>query len=171
MSNIPLRHYPEIQERLIFPFYGESPKSSRTSNSSASSSRSHSTPRLSGRISVRPVYSGLEMKESGLKFDQVKCSDKSFARHKYSTLNYSHFRGLNNLNPYTVDVPMYNQTSADYGNCYSHKNQVFERIVALKKPNRWRNLDKWKSETSMMIDYSNFAFFKTYGVASHTSCE
>ena len=160
MDRLPLSTFPEIQERLIFPFarplMGPSvspfsvPKSSRSTESSRSSS-SRIVTMTAGGVNI-------EERVSARHLPGPEIRTESIPNHKYSARHsFGHFLASNDLNQLLAHsrVPAFSRTSDDLGLHYRHHQQRFERGSNFRLPLpagvSTTVADRFRAQTSLMF--------------------
>ena len=163
MEGLALTSFPEIQERLVFPFYRpkigpaqslfQTPAGADKQRRSSSESPQHQKSSINaGGISIEEKLSGRHV-VCGVKQQEY------IPMHKYSSSHsFGHLLPVNDLNPiYTHSrVPALSRSSDEYGRHYQHyEHQKFIRGANFRLPLpsgvSVSVADRFRAQTSLMF--------------------
>ncbi len=166
MDQVPLTSFPEVQERLIFPFYR--PRELQASGSpkvQAASTREVVGPISSGERQKRPTArsylhaSGVVIEERLSGRHLLQKQEEFIPGHKYSCEHsFGHHLPANDINPLFAHsrIPAHSRSSDEYGRHYQHhKHQDFARGANFRLPLpagiSVTDADRFRAQTSLMF--------------------
>ncbi len=154
MDQVPLTSFPEVQERLVFPFYR--PREKVSSVAQAASSRD-SRQKPTTRSYLHPSGVVIEERLSGRHLLQKK--EEFIPGHNYSCEHsFGHQLPANDINPLFAHsrIPAHSRSSDEYGRHYQHhKHQDFARGANFRLPLpagiSVTDADRFRAQTSLMF--------------------
>ena len=164
MNNPPLTMFPEIQERLVFPFYRPSvpPTVSEFAVKESLSSRSTGSSRRSRTVAAVSMTAGglnLEASLPSMEEGGSRVQREFIPRHVYSAQHsFGHALVANDVHPLLAHrrVPANSKTSDEIGRHYSHwRHQNFIRGSNFRLPLpegvSTTVADRFRAQTSLMF--------------------